>query len=105
MSWAPYYLYKMGGDHLVLNVDRFVNPEMSSSGSGERPPPSEVVVGPSSASSSSSALDDEGMMEEANDEEAPLITLAECRICQDEDAIGNMDTPCACRGSLKVTTS
>ena len=28
--------------------------------------------------------------------------LAECRICQDDDVDSNMETPCFCRGSLKV---
>lgn len=29
-------------------------------------------------------------------------TLVECRICHDEDDESNMETPCSCRGSLKV---
>lgn len=28
--------------------------------------------------------------------------LAECRICQDEEDEAYMETPCSCRGSLKV---
>lgn len=89
------------GDHFVLDVDRLVTPEISS-GSGERLPlsPPEMLAGPSSASSSSAALNER--MEEAIDEEAPLITMAECRICQDEDSISQMESPCACSGSLKV---
>ncbi|XP_039069284.1 uncharacterized protein LOC120215786 [Hibiscus syriacus] len=35
------------------------------------------------------------------DEEEPLVQSAECRICQDEDCIKNLETPCACSGSLK----
>ncbi|MBA0656590.1 hypothetical protein Goklo_008932, partial [Gossypium klotzschianum] len=35
------------------------------------------------------------------EEEEPLIQSAECRICQDEDSIKNLETPCACSGSLK----
>ena len=27
---------------------------------------------------------------------------AECRICQEEDEVGNLDVPCACSGSVKV---
>ncbi|XVE91494.1 hypothetical protein REPUB_Repub01dG0015000 [Reevesia pubescens] len=34
-------------------------------------------------------------------EEEPLIQAAECRICQEEDSIKNLETPCACSGSLK----
>lgn len=29
--------------------------------------------------------------------------IVECRICQDEDENANMDTPCSCCGSLKVS--
>lgn len=28
--------------------------------------------------------------------------LAECRICQDEEDEAYLETPCSCRGSLKV---
>ncbi|XP_022738753.1 uncharacterized protein LOC111291342 isoform X2 [Durio zibethinus] len=35
------------------------------------------------------------------DEEYPLIQTVECRICQEEDSIKNLETPCACSGSLK----
>ncbi|KAK4762343.1 hypothetical protein SAY86_008111 [Trapa natans] len=34
-------------------------------------------------------------------EEQPLIQMGECRICQDEDTIQNLESPCACSGSLK----
>lgn len=36
------------------------------------------------------------------EEEEPLIQVVECRICQEEDHIKNLETPCACSGSLKV---
>ncbi|KAJ3677379.1 hypothetical protein LUZ60_003103 [Juncus effusus] len=36
-----------------------------------------------------------------NEEESPLINIAECRICQEEDQIKNLESPCACTGSLK----
>lgn len=39
--------------------------------------------------------------EEAAGEEVPLIGGAECRICQDEDILNNLESPCACSGSLK----
>ncbi|KAE8665860.1 hypothetical protein F3Y22_tig00112523pilonHSYRG00020 [Hibiscus syriacus] len=35
------------------------------------------------------------------DEEEPLILTVECRICQDEDSIENLEAPCSCSGSLK----
>ncbi|KAK1435809.1 hypothetical protein QVD17_01578 [Tagetes erecta] len=34
-------------------------------------------------------------------EEEPLIQSIECRICQEEDIIKNLEAPCACSGSLK----
>lgn len=77
----------MGDDHLVLDVDRLVKPVTT----GETV---QEMTGPSRAA------EEKVVMEE--DEEAPLITLAECRICQDEDSIQNLETPCACSGSLKV---
>ncbi|KAH6822417.1 RING/FYVE/PHD zinc finger superfamily protein [Perilla frutescens var. hirtella] len=38
---------------------------------------------------------------EGADEEAPLIGMGECRICQEEDSINNLESPCGCSGSLK----
>ncbi|XP_020235229.1 uncharacterized protein LOC109815052 isoform X2 [Cajanus cajan] len=36
-----------------------------------------------------------------DEEEEDLIQMVECRICQEEDTLQNLDTPCACSGSLK----
>ncbi|KHN28147.1 E3 ubiquitin-protein ligase MARCH3, partial [Glycine soja] len=33
--------------------------------------------------------------------DAPLLQLAECRICQEEDSVSDLETPCSCSGSLK----
>ncbi|KAI3825651.1 hypothetical protein L1987_07181 [Smallanthus sonchifolius] len=38
---------------------------------------------------------------DANGEEEPLVQSVECRICQEEDTIKNLEVPCACSGSLK----
>lgn len=38
----------------------------------------------------------------SNEEEQPLVSMAECRICQEEELIQNLENPCACTGSLKV---
>lgn len=84
------------GDHLVVDVNRLVKPEISSGIDKTSP------VGNSLASSSAAVVALNARMDEANDEEAPLINMAECRICQDEDAITNMESPCNCSGSLKV---
>ncbi|KAJ6820510.1 uncharacterized protein M6B38_353825 [Iris pallida] len=74
------------GDHLVLNVDRLVAPQAVET---VQPAPS-----PPSKEGSSSR-------EREVDEEEPLIQMAECRICQEEDHIKNLEVPCTCSGSLK----
>ncbi|XP_021807579.1 uncharacterized protein LOC110751414 [Prunus avium] len=87
-------------DHLVLYVDRLLRPmaaqqpseppEVSSGPEPAGPDPVSDTSGPSSISSAEGA-----------EEEEPLIQTAECRICQDEDSISNLESPCACCGSLK----
>ena len=85
-------------DHLVLYVDRLVrsvpvHPVESEAG------PSTVISGPSCSTEDKEKEVVRGGEEE---EEEPLIQVVECRICQEEDSITNLETPCACRGSLKV---
>lgn len=85
------------GENLVVRVDQLVKPEMVGSSQLASP----AVVGPSS----SVGKEKEVMEEENNeaaDEEAPLLAMAECRICQEEDSLSNLESPCACSGSLKV---
>lgn len=74
----------MGG-HVVVNVDGLANTK--DDGVAEKP--SEAV---------SVAVVD---MEEDGGEDEPLIQAAECRICQEEDSIKNLEKPCTCNGSLK----
>lgn len=57
------------------------------------------MAGPSSCTDAGGrAVDENGAVD---DEEAPLLTTAECRICQEEDSVDTLETPCACNGSLK----
>ncbi|KAE8724613.1 tir-nbs resistance protein [Hibiscus syriacus] len=78
-------------DHLVINVNGLVKPE-----------PLEYHAVPSEENPGLSRLSDSKEKEVVSgDEEEPLIQSAECRICQDEDSIKNLETPCACSGSLK----
>ncbi|KAI7744307.1 hypothetical protein M8C21_026568 [Ambrosia artemisiifolia] len=42
---------------------------------------------------------------EASGVEEPVIQSVECRICQEEDIIENVEVPCACSGSLKFVKS
>jgi len=89
-------------DHLVLFVDRLVRPvPVVEHPVQPAPEPStpvdEAAAGPSG--SASAAEDD------SDDEDSLLLPLAECRICQEEDSVNNLETPCSCSGSLKVRTS
>ncbi|KAG5032153.1 hypothetical protein JHK85_016135 [Glycine max] len=40
-------------------------------------------------------------LEEEEEEEEDLIKMVECRICQEDDTLQNLDIPCACSGTLK----
>lgn len=92
-------------DHLVLYVDRLIQrgtvtepPSEGPSGlrgddSGSGP----EAVGPSCSVDSNKTV----AQSESSDEDEPLIQMAECRICQEEDSIQNLENPCACSGSLK----
>ena len=94
------------GDHLVLCVDRLITPqtlqslqgtEVSGSSEGGDEGSCSHTVDPST-----SALEDKGLEEHHGpEEEEPLIQTVECRICQEEDSIKNLEIPCACSGSLK----
>ncbi|MBA0751695.1 hypothetical protein Gogos_000601 [Gossypium gossypioides] len=77
-------------DHLVLYVDRLVRPVPAR--------PLESGAGPSTEEKEK--VKDKEVFQGSNEED-PLIQVAECRICQEEDSIKNLETPCACNGSLK----
>ncbi|XP_010258346.1 PREDICTED: uncharacterized protein LOC104598128 [Nelumbo nucifera] len=91
------------GDHLILYVDRLITPATLQSMQGAD------VSGPSGEGSraqtavpSGPAVEDKRVEEhDVSDEEEPLLQTMECRICQEEDHIKNLETPCACSGSLK----
>ncbi|CAM8885729.1 unnamed protein product [Rhodiola kirilowii] len=68
-------------DHLVVVVDGLVKPPVEE------------------ARGAVAAVDE--VEEEMVGEDEPLIQVVECRICQEEDQIGKLETPCACSGSLK----
>lgn len=81
-------------DSLILRVDQLVAPhEVENLG-----------VNPNASSSHDDGLLTEKKEEEEYDESGekePLIQSIECRICQEEDSIKNLEVPCACNGSLK----
>lgn len=84
------HLVKLMGDHVVVNVEAPKSPEQNEpNGDAEKSARGkESLVSP--------------VVESSGDESEPLIGNAECRICQEEDLIKNLETPCACNGSLKV---
>lgn len=111
------------GEHLVLYVNRLARPgtgqsvsESSSADPSGPPPPSVSVDGPTTTAITttdpsldavrpSCPIDDEGSLDHhdiSDDEEEPFIQMTECRICQEEDCFKNLESPCACSGSLKV---
>ena len=89
-------------DHVSSCTDRLVtsdhlNSEGASSGESSR----------AQGTTSLSTTKPEEVEEEShvNDEEEPLIQSVECRICQEEDSVKNLESPCSCSGSLKVSSS
>lgn len=102
------------GEHLVVKDEdrvRVGNTDALSS-SGEQiengKKATEVVEGIGASSSNSKTMKEKELAveeEEEGNEEVPLIGGAECRICQDEDSLNNLESPCACCGSLKVKFS
>ena len=85
-------------DHLVLRVDQLVtnksmeNPGLSPDASCSRDTATRISV---------IDMKEDGEYDEAGEDD-PLIQSIECRICQEEDSIKNLEVPCACNGSLKV---
>ncbi|XP_009616758.1 uncharacterized protein [Nicotiana tomentosiformis] len=77
------------GDRVVVYMDQLVKPN------GPEVTKNPEMVGPSSLMT----VEEEG--NEVANEEVPLIGRGECRICQEEDSLDKLESPCACSGSLK----
>ncbi|CAA2984013.1 involved in mRNA turnover and stability [Olea europaea subsp. europaea] len=90
-------------DHLVVYADQLVKPEEAAIRPGQ-PVHEATGRGPLGKQpemvGSSSSMEAKVVVEEEN-EEVPLIGVAECRICQEDDSLNNLESPCACSGSLK----
>lgn len=88
-------------DHLSLCTDRLITAESleseKDSGESSRPQGKDVA-----SSSSGDEAEDARKYYAVVAEEEPLLQAVECRICQEEDITNNLETPCACNGSLKV---
>ncbi|XP_019173956.1 PREDICTED: uncharacterized protein LOC109169548 [Ipomoea nil] len=95
------------GEHSVVNFDQLVKTDEVGSGLPVDGAKHIEKKTESAGTSSSAVVEDKvvGMGKEKDievaDEEAPLIGIRECRICQEEDSVKNLETPCACSGSLK----
>ncbi|XP_074335694.1 endoribonuclease YSH1-like [Apium graveolens] len=106
--WAPYeesliaFLGMVMTDHLTLCVDHLVSPEsLQSLQKVDAPEPTQGSCSKVNGSSSFPInIDEEGDNGAAGEEE-PLIQTVECRICQEEDNIKNLEVPCSCNDSLK----
>jgi hypothetical protein len=94
-----------GHDHVVVDVEGLA--KSKDGGVAEKPSAEGVSASAASAAAAAAAspsavvdlVDEE---EGGGGEEEPLIQAAECRICQEEDSVKNLEKPCACSGSLKV---
>ncbi|WOL02693.1 hypothetical protein Cni_G11412 [Canna indica] len=86
------------GDHAVVDVDNLVKPKSTESTKTDENLESRSSVPFSSESNAGNDREEDNMVA---DEEEPLIQIVECRICQEEDQIKNLEIPCACSGSLK----
>ncbi|CAN8254907.1 unnamed protein product [Cochlearia groenlandica] len=75
-------------DHLITSETIKADKDSVSSVENSKPQSTDLA-------SSSSFVDNE------EEEEEPLLQSMECRICQEEDTIKNLESPCACNGSLK----
>ncbi|KAG4215049.1 hypothetical protein ERO13_A01G153800v2 [Gossypium hirsutum] len=87
------FLYLIMGDHFVLLVDRLITESTLEAAIESRNRSFQAtapVVDDTKVFNSSPKLN-----------LSSLGGIVECRICQDEDVDSNMETPCACCGSLK----
>ncbi|XP_040987969.1 uncharacterized protein LOC121235673 isoform X4 [Juglans microcarpa x Juglans regia] len=92
------------GDHVVLCVDGHVKSENLHSVQGAEGVPGSSGEGSGShpAHPPTCTIDVERVGEHGvSEEEEPLIQSVECRICQEEDSVKNLEVPCSCSGSLK----
>lgn len=85
------------GDHFALLVDRLLTESTLEATIGSR---EEDQVAPSSSSSEDQGKEITG--KRTAGDRTSVGELVECRICHEEDEDFNMESPCSCRGSLKV---
>ncbi|GJN34023.1 hypothetical protein PR202_gb22656 [Eleusine coracana subsp. coracana] len=85
-------------DHLMVNVDDLSVPKPTEvTGTFKNTTSGAALAQPSASVHTLLAVG-----ESMDSEEEPLLQMVECRICQEEDIIKNLESPCACTGSLKL---
>ncbi|GLJ09310.1 hypothetical protein SUGI_0106220 [Cryptomeria japonica] len=105
------------GDHFILCVDRLITASTLESATAEAQRPSQhghVPLQQNRVLALDSSSEDCKEVSSLDAESSEMIpdshtcdygdgpcNLVECRICQDEDDERNMESPCACSGSLK----
>lgn len=80
------------GDHFALLVDRLLTESTLGAAIEGRTKLEDVEEAGNDCSSHEIFIEDELCPRK----------MVECRICQDEDLDFSMETPCLCRGTLKV---
>ncbi|RRT40407.1 hypothetical protein B296_00058552 [Ensete ventricosum] len=95
------------GEHLVLHVDEVITPKTGAQRiEGANSSGSEAAHCLARSGRCTSAVDsiiekDDKEESSVGEVEEPLLQIVECRICQEDDHIKNLETPCACSGSIK----
>ncbi|XP_047333089.1 uncharacterized protein LOC124936619 [Impatiens glandulifera] len=89
------------GDHSILSVEELIKAEkLQQLQKGDVPAGEGCSI--HAVDPSSSIIDIKNVVDDRlDDEEEPLIQTVECRICQEEDSVQNLEIPCSCRGSLQ----
>lgn len=83
-----------------LNSDRGSNQSIESSGESSRAQGSTSLSTTKSMDGKKTEEEETTEQRDVDDEEEPLIQSVECRICQEEDSVKNLESPCSCSGSL-----
>ncbi|XP_060196802.1 uncharacterized protein LOC132626087 isoform X2 [Lycium barbarum] len=89
------------GENLVVKDERVRVGNLDGASSGEVVENGKKPEVEGASSSKNVKEKEMAVEEEEGNEEVPLIRGGECRICQDEDTLNNLESPCACSGSLK----
>lgn len=86
------------GDHFVLLVDRLLTESTLEAAIESR----NRLMQATASTANETKIVISSQKVDSGDDSSPK-KMVECRICQDEDEDCNMETPCSCCGSLKVS--